>query len=202
MPPTSSPSAWAGSVASWRPAVHDLARHLVGVYRVPALLGGAWYAVDDATADLLVSIVTASDIENLTIVGTHRDGEHATLAAIFAAVQPEREQALTRLTLAPLSEAGVGQLISASLGAIQDDDSIRRIHEMTGGNPLVVGELLEQLHRAAATLDIPVILTATNPKLLDWARADVERYGAARTIVKPFDIEDIIKTVLDLIGPA
>ena len=45
------PSAWPGSVASWRPAVHDLARHLVGVYRVPALLGAAWYAADEATAD-------------------------------------------------------------------------------------------------------------------------------------------------------
>ncbi|HEX3246720.1 MAG TPA: response regulator [Chloroflexota bacterium] len=63
-------------------------------------------------------------------------------------------------------------------------------------------ELLEQLHRGAATLNIPVILSATNPKLLDWARADVERYGDARTIVKPFDIDDIIQTVLDLIGPA
>ena len=58
-------------------------------------------------------------------------------------------------------------------------------------------ELLEQLHREAATLDIPVILTATNSKLLDRARADVERYGAARTLVKPFDIEDIIKTMLE-----
>ena len=63
-------------------------------------------------------------------------------------------------------------------------------------------ELLEQLHHEAAMLNIPVILTATNPKLLDWARADVERYGDARAIVKPFDIHDLIQTVLDLIGPA
>ncbi len=45
------PSSWDGSVASWRPVVHDLARHLVGVYRVPAVLGGAWYAVDEVTAE-------------------------------------------------------------------------------------------------------------------------------------------------------
>jgi len=30
----------------------------------------------------------------------------------------------------------------------------------------------------------------------------VERYGDARTLVKPLDIDDIIQTVLDLIGPA
>jgi CheY-like chemotaxis protein len=63
-------------------------------------------------------------------------------------------------------------------------------------------ELLEKLHREAATLDIPVILTATNHKLLDRAQSDVTRYGDPRVIVKPFDIEDIIQTVLDLIGPA
>ncbi len=72
---------------------------------------------------------------------------------------------------------------------------------------LVLGEvagwdLLEQLHREAATLDIPVILTSTNPKLLDRAQSDVARYGDARVIVKPFDIEDIIQAVLDAIGPA
>jgi CheY-like chemotaxis protein len=72
---------------------------------------------------------------------------------------------------------------------------------------LVLGEvagwdLLEQLHREAVTLDIPRILTSTNPKLLDRAQADVARYGDARVIVKPFDIEDIIQAVLDAIGPA
>ena len=63
-------------------------------------------------------------------------------------------------------------------------------------------ELLEHLHRDAATAAIPVILTSTDPKLLDRARLDVARYGDPRVIVKPFDIQDIIQTVLDLIGPA
>jgi CheY-like chemotaxis protein len=63
-------------------------------------------------------------------------------------------------------------------------------------------ELLEHLHRDAATAAIPVILTSTDPKLLNRARSDVARYGDTRVIVKPFDIDDIIQTVLDLIGPA
>ena len=63
-------------------------------------------------------------------------------------------------------------------------------------------DLLEQLHREVATLDIPVILTSTNPRLLDRAQSDVAHYGDARLIVKPFDIEDIIQAVLDTIGPA
>jgi hypothetical protein len=45
------PSAWSGSTASWRPAVLALARHLVGVYPVPAFLGAAWYAGDRESGD-------------------------------------------------------------------------------------------------------------------------------------------------------
>jgi len=63
-------------------------------------------------------------------------------------------------------------------------------------------KLLEQLHRETATLNLPLILTSTNSKLLDWARDDVNRIGNVQAIVKPFDIDDIIKTVLERIGPA
>ena len=42
---------WPGTAASWRPAVCSLAHHLVGKYAVPAFLGAAWYATDDAYAE-------------------------------------------------------------------------------------------------------------------------------------------------------
>jgi hypothetical protein len=45
------PSAWTGSAASWRPAVHALAGHLVGAYPVPAFLGNAWHTADERSAD-------------------------------------------------------------------------------------------------------------------------------------------------------
>ena len=42
-------SRWEGSVASWRPAIRDLASHLIAKHQVPAFLTSAWYA-DDARA--------------------------------------------------------------------------------------------------------------------------------------------------------
>ena len=63
-------------------------------------------------------------------------------------------------------------------------------------------DLLTQLHQEASTVDIPLILTSTNPKLFEWADADIARYGQHRVIVKPFDIDDLVRTVIDLIGPS
>jgi hypothetical protein len=40
-------SSWCGSQASWRPAIHALAEHLLARYPVPRFLGAAWYAIDD-----------------------------------------------------------------------------------------------------------------------------------------------------------
>jgi hypothetical protein len=39
-------ASWEGSQASWRPAIHALAEHLLARYPVPRFLGAAWYAID------------------------------------------------------------------------------------------------------------------------------------------------------------
>lgn len=44
------PEDWSGSAASWQGGVHALAQHLVCAHPVPAFLGAAWYAADDAFA--------------------------------------------------------------------------------------------------------------------------------------------------------
>src|SRR5688500_13920999 len=48
-------------------------------------------------------------------------------------------------------------------------------------------ELLEQLHAAAATTGIPVLVLSTNPHLLERAREQAERFGNHRYLDKPFD---------------
>jgi len=70
---------------------------------------------------------------------------------------------------------------------------------------LVIGirsgwDLLEQLQLDAATRGIPVIVTSTNQRLLDRVDDKPERYGGNRLIVKPFDIDDLIALVRELIG--
>lgn len=72
---------------------------------------------------------------------------------------------------------------------------------------LVVGqqagwELLEHLHDAVATRGLPVIITSTDPRLLDRARADPARYGAHRTFVKPFNVDELLVLIHEMIGSA
>jgi len=63
-------------------------------------------------------------------------------------------------------------------------------------------DLLAELAEAAATRDIPVLVTSTNRDLLAEAVADPARYGTVRDLVKPFDIDVLLATVRELIGGA
>jgi DNA-binding response OmpR family regulator len=63
-------------------------------------------------------------------------------------------------------------------------------------------ELLERLGQEAHTQDIPVIVVSTRPKYLEAVRADPARYGGQRFVRKPFDIEELLKAVEELIGGA
>ena len=63
-------------------------------------------------------------------------------------------------------------------------------------------DLLEQLRTDAVTSEIPVIVTSTDRHMLEYAEAGRARFAGDRYIVKPFDIEDILSTVHDLIGVA
>jgi DNA-binding response OmpR family regulator len=63
-------------------------------------------------------------------------------------------------------------------------------------------ELLERLTLEAQTHDIPVIVVSTDPAYLREAQANHARYGGQRFIVKPFDVDELLKAVDELIGGA
>lgn len=72
---------------------------------------------------------------------------------------------------------------------------------------LVFGEragwdLLERLTRTIATRGIPVILTSTNPYLLEKTALDPARYGTTKELILPFNIDDLLRAVSELIGSA
>lgn len=48
----------------------------------------------------------------------------------------------------------------------------------------------------------PVIVVSTAPELLERARSEQARYGGQRFIGKPFDIDDVLGAVEELIGAA
>jgi CheY-like chemotaxis protein len=63
-------------------------------------------------------------------------------------------------------------------------------------------ELLERLHAEAATTGIPVLVVSTSPRLLEVAREQAERYGSHRYLDKPFDVDDMLRAIRELIGDA
>lgn len=63
-------------------------------------------------------------------------------------------------------------------------------------------DLLDRISQDALTRDIPVIVCSTTQSLLDRARNDGRADRPTRYIVKPFDIDDLLTSVHELIGNA
>lgn len=72
---------------------------------------------------------------------------------------------------------------------------------------LVLGErtgwdLLRQLRQAASTNAIPILLVSVSPELIDNAREQHAEFGGDRYLVKPFDLDDLLNAVNEMIGVA
>ena len=69
----------------------------------------------------------------------------------------------------PLTASGVGSLLQARLGADPDPRAVRLAHRRTGGNPLLVQELVSALH-GETTVDRVAAVAPTNVRRLVRAR--------------------------------
>ena len=63
-------------------------------------------------------------------------------------------------------------------------------------------DLVGRLVGEAATQRIPVILVSTSTRELEKAQETPSRFGEYRYLHKPFDLDDLLRTVDELIGPA
>ncbi len=63
-------------------------------------------------------------------------------------------------------------------------------------------DLLERLHADATTHGIPVLVVSTNQQILEEVQQSPDRYGGQRFLAKPFDIDELLTMVRDLIGAA
>jgi CheY-like chemotaxis protein len=62
-------------------------------------------------------------------------------------------------------------------------------------------DLLRRLHTEAATTDIPALVTATTPELLEQAREQAAWYGTNRTfLTKPMDLDELLGTIREMTG--
>jgi twitching motility two-component system response regulator PilH len=63
-------------------------------------------------------------------------------------------------------------------------------------------DLLERLHREAATAGIPVLVVSIDDELIARARRQVDRYGGNAYLLKPFSLAGILAAIEALIGKA
>jgi predicted ATPase len=102
---------------------------------------------DKVTALLMRHVVTGDEAAGLLIVGTYRESELSSsspLASVLADLR--RDRTGVRLALGGLSEADVATMVAARpSGASQAGQFAIALHEVTGGNPLFVEEILAHL---------------------------------------------------------
>ncbi|HET6709453.1 AAA family ATPase, partial [Amycolatopsis sp.] len=115
-------------------AVHRLARERAVLVAVDDL-----HHVDETSARLLLRLQRRTRSAGLLLVFNHADSWYGGGGQPFAA-QPHRHVQLT-----PLSVRAIAELVAAE----EQDVLPERIHELSGGNPLLVNALLDA-HRGSA----------------------------------------------------
>ncbi len=98
------------------------------------------HVADPSSLLLLQFLAGHLDSMGLLVVATYRDTELIGEGFAEVLTQLVRERSTTRLRLGGLDEVGVAEVIGAATGA---ETSLRlavRVHELTDGNPLYVGE--------------------------------------------------------------
>lgn len=63
-------------------------------------------------------------------------------------------------------------------------------------------DLLEHLHAEGVTSRIPIVVTSTQPSLLERVQGEHDRYGGDRLVAKPLDLDTLMDAIRSLIGPA
>jgi DNA-binding response OmpR family regulator len=63
-------------------------------------------------------------------------------------------------------------------------------------------ELLTELRQEAATQQIPVILVSTSKQYLERAQVEHALWGGDRYLLKPFDLDELLQMIQELIGKA
>ena len=105
--------------------------------------------LDDATLDLLASILVEADIPHLLLIGAYRDNEVDASHPLMRKLDAIRGAGATvhDIVLAPLSHGDLGQLIADSLRCEPQRARplAQLLQEKTGGNPFFVNQFLYAL---------------------------------------------------------
>ena len=115
-------------------------RSLLGALDGPAVLAvDDWQWLDAASAVVLSFLLRRLDAGDAKLLATVRTGEaDAALATLLHGVASGH---VLELSLEPLGAASLGRLVHARTGAVLSAPALARLHEASGGNPLVALEL-------------------------------------------------------------
>lgn len=94
------------------------------------------HQLDDVSASVLHQTAGEDRVRMLVTVRTAEPAPDA-VTALW------KDGLLTRVDLAPLSELQTAELVNGVLGGRLEGDSTRRLHQLTGGNPLWLRHLVE-----------------------------------------------------------
>jgi predicted ATPase len=137
---------------------HVLALGVLGALRALARGRGLLVALDDihwldpASLEALGFVLRRTGIEQLRVLMARRTGP---VPPLERAVPPDR---LTRVDVGPQSLGATRQLLAKRLGLRLSRHDLRRVHELTQGNPLFVlgvGRLLTERRSSIDHLPVP-----------------------------------------------
>lgn len=186
-----------GAIAHLLPAEVDLADPVRGFAQVARVLGGSGRArvvlVDDlhwldaASAVLLRQLLDAGSIR---LIGTVRAGEPVNEAIELLCA----DDAVCRIDLAAFSLHQVEQVVRAALGGAVGRDTVRRLHDSSGGNALYLRELVSGALAAGALASDGEIWELAEGRMAGTPRL-VELIGARLRAAGPEG-----RTVLELLA--
>jgi tetratricopeptide (TPR) repeat protein len=147
---------------------------------------------DESSLRLLRFVARELHTAPVLVVGTYRDVE-VPQASVFTQTLADVVARSIRVPLGPLGVEEVGALVAAMTGAAPDEETMRRIHDRTGGNPLFVREVCSLLERAgdsAHSLTIPEgVRAVVDRRLARLPQGSHELLSAASVLGVDFDVE-------------
>ncbi len=147
---------------------------------------------DEGSLLLLRFMARELQTARLLVVGTYRDVEVPAVSAFSATLADVIARSI-RIHLGPLDLAEVRELVAAMTGGAPGDETLRRIHDRSGGNPLFVREVCRLLDRERGATDFELAIpegvrAVIDRRLARLPQASHEVLSAASVLGADFDV--------------